>query len=65
MINQQQKHYVTIAIGSIKAAEVLKKQIEERFPLLEGNIKISSEAEITSLDKVIEIIENSDKPSAN
>lgn len=48
------KHYVTIEVQSENAANSLKKQIEEQFPLIEGNVKITKDSERKPLNEVIE-----------
>lgn len=43
-----------IDVDTEKSAEYLKKEIEEKFPLLDGRIKIGYEAEIKPLDEIIQ-----------
>lgn len=51
-------YVIKIELKSEKAANFLKKQIEENFPLIEGNINIIKGHEIKPLNEVIDDIKN-------
>lgn len=51
------KYTIIIEMDSEKSANYLKEQIEEKFPLIEGKVKILKEPEIKPLNEVIEDLE--------
>lgn len=48
------KHYVIIEAASSTAAEAIRELIEHDMKYLIGQIRVQSEPEMTTLDKIIE-----------
>lgn len=48
------KHFVIVEVGTEKAATTLKKEIENKIPLVAGKIRIQEDPPVQPLNEIIE-----------